>query len=155
YSDFQKIIGYNINSLEDLRDRIVESNGNFKVYLNPETKRIINQNQSIKFVEFIDSTGIINFVAPLAANKEALNLDIKTIAYRYPSWLAHAKDTLINITPWVSLTQPGKAFLVDVPVYYSNRFQGTITAGMDFKEQFDNISAKQALFSMLIKDDHG
>ncbi len=155
YSDFQKIIGHNINSLEDLRDRIVESNGSFMVYLNPETKRIIKQNQSIKFIEFIDSTGIINFVAPLEPNKEALNLDIKAIAYRYPSWLAHAKDTLTNITPWVNLTQHGKAFLVDVPVFYNNRFQGTITAGMDFKQQFDVISAKQNLFSILVKDDQG
>ena len=153
--DFKNIIRHNTAALEDLRDRIVESSGEFKTYLNSETERIIEQNPAIEFVEFIDSTGVITFIAPLEPNKQALNLDLKKIAYRYPSWLENAKDTLTNITPWVNLTQKGQAFLVDVPVYYDNRFHGTITAGMDFKNQFDNISSKQNIFSVQIKDNAG
>src|SRR5690606_3694942 len=44
-----------------------------------------------------------------------------------------------NITPWAKLTQSGNSFLVDVPVYFNGRFQGTITAGMDFKTNFERI----------------
>src|SRR5690606_26107135 len=73
----------------------------------------------------------------------------------YPDWIADSKDTLTNITSWIDLTQHGKAFLVDVPIYYDENFQGTISAGMDFKPQFDIISSKQNLFSVLIKDDKG
>lgn len=153
YQDFKKIIGHNIASLENLRDRIVESNGNFKTYLKSDTERIIKQNQSIKFIEYIDSTGVINFVVPFDPNRAVLNLDIKTVGYRYVSWIANSKDTLVNITSWVDLTQHGKAFLVDVPIYYDGNFQGTISAGMDFTEQFDDISSKQNLFSVQIKDD--
>ena len=155
YQDFKKIISHNIISLEDMRDRIVESNGKFKTYLKPDTERIIKQNQSIKFIEYIDSTGVINFVAPFYPNREVLNLDIKSVGYRYESWIENSKDTLVNITSWVDLTQHGKAFLVDVPIYYNGSFQGTISAGMDFKNQFDNISSKQNLFSVQIKDDTG
>ena len=153
YQDFGKIIRHNITSLEDMRDRIVESNGKFKTYLRSDTQRIIKQNQAIKFIEYIDSTGVINFIAPFETNKEAFNLDIKSVGYRYESWSSNAKDTLVNITSWVNLTQPGKAFLVDVPIYYGNHFQGTISAGMDFKNLFDNISSKQNLFSVQVKDD--
>ncbi|SRX73859.1 ATP-binding protein [Aequorivita antarctica] len=153
YQDFKKIIGHNIASLENLRDRIVESNGNFKTYLKSDTERIIKQNQSIKFIEYIDSTGVINFVVPFDPNRAVLNLDIKTVGYRYASWIANSKDTLVNITSWVDLTQHGKAFLVDVPIYYDGNFQGTISAGMDFTEQFDDISSKQNLFCVQIKDD--
>ncbi|MEH6762896.1 MAG: ATP-binding protein [Aequorivita antarctica] len=153
YQDFKKIIGHNIASLENLRDRIVESNGNFKTYLKSDTERIIKQNQSIKFIEYIDSTGVINFVVPFDPNRAVLNLDIKTVGYRYASWIANSKDTLVNITSWVDLTQNGKAFLVDVPIYYDGNFQGTISAGMDFTEQFDDISSKQNLFCVQIKDD--
>ncbi|TXD74499.1 ATP-binding protein [Aequorivita antarctica] len=153
YQDFKKIIGHNIASLENLLDRIVESNGNFKTYLKSDTERIIKQNQSIKFIEYIDSTGVINFVVPFDPNRAVLNLDIKTVGYRYASWIANSKDTLVNITSWVDLTQHGKAFLVDVPIYYDGNFQGTISAGMDFTEQFDDISSKQNLFCVQIKDD--
>ncbi|HBC04982.1 MAG TPA: hypothetical protein DC015_12530 [Aequorivita sp.] len=73
HQDFKKIISHNITSLEDMRDRIVESNGKFKAYLKSDTERIIKQNKSIKFIEYIDSTGIINFVAPYYPNREALN----------------------------------------------------------------------------------
>ncbi len=153
--DFKNIIHHNTAALENLRDRIVESEGDFKAYLNSETERIIAQNPSIEFIEFIDSTGVITFIAPLEPNKQALNLDLKKIDYRYPSWIENAKDTLTNITPWINLTQKGKAFLVDVPIYYDNRFQGTITAGMDFESQFYNISSKQDIFSVQIKDNAG
>lgn len=155
YQDFKNIVGHNIVSLEHLRDRIVESDGDFKTYLQSDTERIIKQSQAIKFIEYIDSNGIITFVAPLDSNRKIINLDIKKIEYRYPSWRINSKDTLTNITSWVSLTQHGKAFLIDVPVYYNNKFQGTISAGMDFKNQFDNISSKQNVFSVLIKDDLG
>ncbi|MDP2685776.1 MAG: ATP-binding protein [Aequorivita sp.] len=155
YQDFKNIIRHNIISLEDMRDRIVESNGKFKTYLKSDTERIIKQNQSIKFIEYIDSTGVINFIAPFEPNIKAYKLDIKTVGYRYGSWIGNSKDTLINITSWVDLTQNGKAFLVDVPIYYDRNFQGTISAGMDFKSQFDNISSKQNLFSVQVKDDVG
>lgn len=153
YQDFKNIVGHNIVSLEDLRDRIVESNGSFKKYLNSDIDRIIKQNPAIKFVEYIDSAGVINFVAPLDENYKVLHLDIKSVGYRYDSWMANSKDTLTNITSWVSLTQKGKAFLVDVPIYYDGTFQGTISAGMDFKSQFDKISSKQNIFSVQVKDD--
>ncbi len=155
YQDFKKIVSHNIISLEDMRDRIVESNGKFKTYLKSDTERIIKQNPAIKFIEYIDSTGVINFIAPYYPNREAFNLDIKSVGYRYQSWIENSKDTLVNITSWVDLTQDGKAFLVDVPIYYNNSFQGTISAGMDFKSQFDNISSKQNLFSVQLKDDVG
>lgn len=155
FEDFKNVIRHNVISLEDLRDRIVESNGKFKIYLESDTDRMTRKSQAIKFVEFIDSNGIIKFIAPLEANKKVLNLDIKNIGYRYPSWHLNSQDTLTNITPWVNLTQHGKAFLIDVPLYYDDKFQGTISAGMDFTKEFDNISIKQNLFSVRIKDERG
>ncbi|MAP81183.1 MAG: hypothetical protein CL526_08850 [Aequorivita sp.] len=154
-SDFENIIRNNIGSLEDLRDRIEVSDGDFKQHLNSESLRIIKRHQSIDFVEFIDSTGVIKFIAPLEPNIEALNLDLKKIEYRIDSWIKSSLDTTTNITNWVELTQQGKAFLVDVPMYYGNGFQGTITAGVNFRKQFDNISFKQNLFSVQVRDDAG
>ncbi len=153
--DFERTIYNNILSLQGLKDRIVESNGDFFKYLENDSRRIIIQNPALKFVEFIDSTGTIRTVVPLEPNKQVIGLDITKIEYRYPDWLKHSEDTMTNITPWVNLTQNGKAFLVDVPIYFNNSFQGTISAGMDFKSQFDNISSKLIEYSILIKDELG
>ncbi len=153
--EFQKTIQNNIISLESLKERLAESEGEFIKYLENDSYRIIRQNPALKFIEYIDSSGVIRKVTPLAGNEAIVNLDIKKIAYRYPSWQENTKDTLTNITPWVDLTQKGKAFLVDVPLYYNNRFQGTITAGMDFQSQFDDISSKLDDYSIQIKDDVG
>jgi signal transduction histidine kinase len=155
YLDFKKIVLYNIIDLEDLGERIVESNGDFKAYLYSDTQRIINQNHGIKFIEYIDSNGIINFVNPLDSNKDIINLDIKVLDYRYPNWVSSSQDTMTNITSWLELIQHGNAFLVDVPIYYENNFQGTISAGMDFRTQFDDISFKQNLFSVRVSDNFG
>ncbi|QQX76099.1 MULTISPECIES: response regulator [Aequorivita] len=154
YRDFEKIVHHNINSLEDLAGRIMESNGAFAKYLQSDTERIIRQNQGIKFIEFINESGIITFINPLEPNRKALNYDIKS-HFRYSDWIAVSRDTLTNITPWITLTQSGKAFLVDVPIYYDEKFKGTISAGMDFKPEFDNLSSKQNLYSILIKDEKG
>lgn len=62
---------------------------------------------------------------------------------------------MTNITQWLELTQGGNSFLVDVPVYYNQKFQGTITAAMDFKMQFDRLSSYLENYALLLKDEQG
>ncbi len=153
--DFEGIVNNNISSLENLKERIEESEGKYFKYLKSESARIIEQNPAIKFIEWIDPNGIIRVIFPEEENTAVLNLDIKTLDWRYPEWLQKSRDTLVNITPWVKLTQKGKMFLVDVPLYYNNSFQGTISAGMDLKEPFDKLSTKLEKYSIIIQDELG
>jgi|GEM_PF-475963 signal transduction histidine kinase/CheY-like chemotaxis protein len=153
--DFQKTVYNNIKSLENLKFRIEESNGEFFNFLDNDSKRIIAQNPAIKFIEWIDKNGIITRVVPKEENKDVVGLDIKLLKYRYPDWLKFSQKDVINITPWVKLTQGGNAFLIDVPVFFNGEFQGTITSGMDFKVEFDKISKKLNEHSILIKDEKG
>ncbi|MGB0177518.1 MAG: response regulator, partial [Owenweeksia sp.] len=107
------------------------------------------------FVEWIDSNMIVRRVEPPRGNEEAINLDISKVGYRRDNWRKHTADSTVNITNWVKLTQEGYAFLVDVPVYYNNRLQGTITGGMNFTATFDNILRNTTDFSLSIKDPAG
>tara|TARA_R100000935_G_scaffold22576_1_gene41529 strand:- start:24488 stop:26077 length:1590 start_codon:yes stop_codon:yes gene_type:complete len=53
------------------------------------------------------------------------------------------------------LIQGGSSILLDVPVFFGGKFQGTITAGMDFTTTFDMLSAGMDDYSIEIKDDEG
>jgi|TARA_R100000479_G_scaffold70100_3_gene33850 signal transduction histidine kinase/CheY-like chemotaxis protein len=153
--NFKESVFNNITYLENLKERIVESDGDYFKYWKNDANRIIDQNPALKFIEYIDSNGIIKEIVPLEPNKEALNIDIKKLSYRYPEWKKHSKTKTTNITNWIKLTQGGYVFLVDVPIYYDEEFQGTITAGMDFKDPFNSISSSLDEHSVTIKDDQG
>ncbi|QNJ98664.1 ATP-binding protein [Constantimarinum furrinae] len=153
--DFERTIRNNIISLSNLKARLEESDGAFQQYLFSDAERLIGQNEALQFVEWINKDGIITDIVPLEPNKTVIGLDISKIEYRYTNWREKSLSGITNITPWVKLTQGGKAFLVDVPVFYKEEFQGTITAGMDFKKQFDNIGRNLEEHAILIKDDVG
>ncbi|MAP54846.1 ATP-binding protein [Altibacter sp.] len=153
--DFERTVRNNINSLENLKDRIEESDGAFMKYFESDANRIILQHPSFRFIEFIDSEGIIRQIVPLKSNEKALLLDIKPLAYRYSEWIANSRNDRTNMTPWIPLTQKGEAFLVDVPIYIEGEFFGTVTAGMDFSAQFDEISESLKDHSILITDQNG
>ena len=153
--DFQRTVRSNINALENLKDRIEESNGEFMVYFDSDADRIMHQHAAIKFVEWINKDGIIARVTPLEPNKAAHLLDIKKIEYRYNEWLNNCKRDITNMTAWVSLTQTGKAFLVDVPIYLDSGFYGTVSAGMDYRSQFNEISESLKDHTIQIKDKNG
>ena len=153
--DFRRSVFNNISSLENLKNRIQESNGLYFPYWKNDAKRIISQNNALKFIEWIDNDGIIQEIVPVNGNEPAIKLDIKKLDYRYAEWLGHSADTITNITPWLELTQGGNSFLIDVPVYFKGKFQGTITAGMDFKAQFDKLGSNLNEYAILINDEEG
>ena len=152
---FKETVFNNIIYLENLKERIVESNGNYFKYWKNDASRIIDQNPALKFIEYIDSDGIIKEIVPFKPNEEALNIDLKKISYRYPEWKKHSNNNTTNITNWIKLTQGGYVFLVDVPIYYNGKFHGTITAGMDFEDPFNSISSNLDEHFVTIQDGQG
>lgn len=152
---FSSIVKSDIQRLENLKDRFEETDGQYFEYWEHDAEIILEQNQSFKFIEWIDSAMVIRKINPLKGNEAVIGLDIAKIGYRNSEWLKHSIDSSTNITPWAKLTQGGHAFLVDVPVYFKNRFQGTITAGMDFKKNLDDFAKNMEDYGIQIKDSKG
>ncbi len=138
--EFKNIIKSDIARLQNLKNRIEFTNGMYFEHWEKDASMLLEQNSSFQFLEWIDSTMIVRKITPLIGNENALNLDISKIEYRRDEWIKHSKNNLVNITPWAKLTQGGHAFLVDIPVYFQNNFQGTITGGMDFKKNFNKLT---------------
>lgn len=153
--NLERAVRDDINTLENLRGRIEITNGAYFENWEYDADLMLRQHPSFRFVEWIDSNMIVRRIHPLQGNEAALNLDISTKAYRKDEWIEHSLDSIINITPWVNLEQGGHAFLVDAPVYYKGRFQGSITAGLDFSPHFDRLLAGMKGYAMEIEDGNG
>jgi signal transduction histidine kinase/CheY-like chemotaxis protein len=151
---FLSIIKRDIQSLENLKYRFEITNGDYFNYWENDAELILQQNASFKFIEWIDNQMIIRKINPTKGNEAAIGLDISKINYRREEWLRHSKDGSTNITPWSKMTQGGHAFLVDVPVYFDNKFKGTITAGMDFKNNLDAFAENLPDYSIEMRDEN-
>ena len=152
--EFYKSVTQNIKALENLKQRIEMTNGGYFEYWEEDAQLILDQNPSFKFVEWIDSSMVIRKITPLEGNEAVVGLDISKL-YRAEEWKEHSRNNKTNITSWVSLTQGGKAFLVDIPVYFEGKLQGTITAGMDFTNPFNQLATDLDTYAVEIKDETG
>lgn len=152
---FLSIVKRDIQSLENLKDRLQITNGAYFDYWEHDAELILQQNPSFKFIEWIDDLMIIRKINPTLGNQAAIGLDISKIDYRRDEWIRHSLDGSTNVTSWFKMTQGGHAFLVDVPVYFQNKFRGTITAGMDFERNLDAFAENLPDYSVEIRDDKG
>ncbi|RIA10597.1 signal transduction histidine kinase [Flavobacteriaceae bacterium MAR_2010_72] len=153
--EFQSIVRSDIARLENLKKRLEFTNGDYYLNWEQDAAMLIEQNASFKFLEWIDSSMIIRKISPLKGNEAALNLDVSKVDYRRDEWIKHSLDSTTNITQWAKLTQGGNAFLVDIPVYFKDRFQGTITAGMDFTAHFNKFATPLKDYSIELRDNKG
>ncbi|MFC5196489.1 response regulator [Bizionia hallyeonensis] len=153
--EFNTTIKGEIIRLENIKKRLEFSNGDYHQFWDSDVNILLEQSNSIKFVEWIDSAMVIRKINPLKGNEAALKLDISKISYRKKEWIMHSIDSSINITPWSKMTQGGHAFLIDIPTYYENKFQGTVTAGMDFTESFNKFSTKLKDYCIEVRDNEG
>ncbi|MBU2905313.1 response regulator [Arenibacter algicola] len=140
--------------LENLMERLVMTDGDFFQYLEDDARLILKEDQSFKFVEWIDSSQVIQRIVPLKGNEAVIGADLSKHPRR-DEWLRHVRDSSTNLTAWTTLIQGGNAFLIDVPVFFGGKFQGTITAGMDFTTTFDMLATGMDNYAIEIKDDKG
>ncbi|MBO0321417.1 response regulator [Muricauda sp. CAU 1633] len=152
--EFFSSVKYNMKSLENLKQRIEMTNGSYFQYWEEDAQLILEQNPSFKFVEWVDSLMIIQMVTPVEGNEAAIGLDLSKHP-RSTEWRKHMSNSSTNISSWTKLTQGGSAFLVDVPVFFGGSFQGSITAGMDFTNPFNELASSLDNYAIEIQDENG
>nr|WP_255727762.1 histidine kinase dimerization/phosphoacceptor domain -containing protein [Rhodohalobacter sulfatireducens] len=152
---FRVILTENVDRLENLKHRLELTNGNYFQYWEQDAARIIESSNTLSFMEWIDSTMVIQRIQPYEGNEEAVGLDISQLEYRKSDWQRARRDSSFNMTHWVELVQGKYSFLVDEPVYINGEFYGTITAGMDFTSRFDQVLHGLDEYNIQIADGSG
>lgn len=153
--EFKFILNNDIERLKNLKMRFEFTNGNYFKYWENDAKLLLEQNPSFHFIEWIDSLMVIRKIEPLKGNENAIDLDISKVGYRKKEWIEHSHSNTMNITPWAKLTQGGQAFLIDIPVYFKNKFQGTITGGMDFTDHLNHFAEELKEYTIEMTDYDG
>src|SRR5690606_6357992 len=102
--EFKNIVTSDISNLENLKNRLEFTNGSYYNNWEHDANLLLKQNSSFIFIEWIDSSMVIQKINPTKNNEEALHLDLSKIDYRKEEWLNHAKQGKTNITSWLKLT---------------------------------------------------
>ena len=151
----QSIVRENILSLDHLSKRIEFTQGEYFEKWKYDAQLLIKMHPSIQFVEVIDTNMIIRDVFPYDPNQNIVQLDLHTVDYRRDSWLENAADSNLNITSWKKMIQGGEAFLIDAPLYFNRKFQGTVTAGFNFNQELNQLISGLEKFHVELFDDEG
>ncbi|NGP88592.1 histidine kinase dimerization/phosphoacceptor domain -containing protein [Fodinibius halophilus] len=152
---FRNAISEDVNKLKNLKKRLEITEGAYFDFWSKDASLLINQDSTLKLIEWIDDSGIIKRVEPYNENKEAIGLDITKLEYRYPEWSKAREDSTFNLTHWLELVQGDHAFLIDAPVYIDGQFKGTITAGIDPSYHFQDILHTFSEYHVQIQDEKG
>jgi len=150
----EETVNENILLLANHKSRVEFSKELYFENFEFETNLLLNVKPAFTFFEWIDKDGVVQLIEPYEENKEAIGLNILELDYRRDDWIEMKRDSTINMTPWTNLVQSGSAFLVDAPLYYNNEFQGSLTVGMDFTDEFNAIMAGRDMFNVEIRDEN-
>ncbi len=153
--DFQSFVGHNINALENLRARIEDSHGGYLQYLKKDAARIIAQNSSIEAIEWVDSNSVVRQMIPIEGNLHRLNKTVRLYPERLQDWRRHVKDSTTNITSYDKDNKDKHFFIVDTPVNYNGKFQGSISAEMDFTPYFAKMNYYLKGYAVELSDQYG
>ena len=153
--DFEGFVQQNIKSLENLRSRIEDSHGNYLKYWDKDAERILDQNKSINFIQWIDTSSVIRKMVPASGNSKQINQVIQNYPGRLAEWKHHISDTTTNITSFPQAQNGSHFFMVDTPVYFNGKFQGTISAEMDFSPYFSKLTSYLRGYAVELKDRDG
>lgn len=90
-------------------------------------------------IEWVNKNFIVKWVVPLANNEQAVNLDLAFEENRRRA-LEKAKNSHTpTMTKPIELVQGGTGFLIYLPLFINNKFDGFILAVFNVTNWFDNI----------------
>jgi two-component system, OmpR family, sensor kinase len=90
-------------------------------------------------IEWVDPEFRVRWVVPLAGNEAALGLDLAAEERRRQSLLSAKERRQVTMTPVIELVQGGRGFLVYVPIFRQDEFDGFILGVFRVAALFDTI----------------
>jgi two-component sensor histidine kinase len=152
---FSVVVNDHIESLENIKRRIEHTSGLHFDHWEYDAELIHTQKISVRMVQWVDERGIVQKIVPEEGHEQAVGLDIHSHELSSKNFEKMQQDNETRIAPWRELVEGGGAFLVDVPVFYDNEFQGAISAGIDFEELFDIFLIGRKMYTVKIEDASG
>ncbi|MEH1766437.1 MAG: PAS domain S-box protein [Nostoc sp.] len=132
-----------ILALERMAKRWEASGGTLRPVWEVDAASYLKDIKGYQVIEWVDSTAHVRWIAPLKGNESALNLDLSQSAQTRTALLTARNIKQTTLTRTLELTQGGKGFLVCVPLYVGERFDGYLVGVFQIQSLLDRILPKQ------------
>ncbi|MHC5768572.1 MAG: PAS domain S-box protein [Nostoc sp.] len=132
-----------ILALERMAKRWEVSGGTLRPVWEVDAATYLKDIKGYQAIEWVDSTAHVRWIAPLKGNESALNLDLSQSTQPRTALLTARNIRQTTLTRTLELTQGGKGFLVCVPLYVGERFDGYLVGVFQIQSLLDRILPKQ------------
>ena len=96
-------------------------------------------------IEWVDPTYHVRWIVPMAGNEAAKDLDLSFEPHRLAMLKQAQNERALTVTAPVDLVQGGKGFLVYVPIYNKEHFEGFILGVYRIEELLQEILSPQTI----------
>ncbi|RCJ40315.1 hypothetical protein A6769_02810 [Nostoc punctiforme NIES-2108] len=134
-----------ILALERMAKRWEASGGTLRPVWEVDAATYLKDIKGYQAIEWVDSTAHVRWIAPLKGNESTLNLDLSQSAQPRTALLTARNLRQTTLTRTLELTQGGKGFLVCVPLYVGERFDGYLVGVFQIQSLLDRILPEQVI----------
>lgn len=136
-----------IPSLQRIAHRWQWRNGTPKPEFLLDAREYINDLPGFQALEWVDSGFHVRWIEPLAGNEKAINLNLALEEKRRLA-LEHARDKgMPTMTSPIELVQGGKGFLIYVPIFVKNKFDGFVLAVFRMQTWLDYVFSFKPVYA--------
>ncbi|OKH36841.1 hypothetical protein NIES2119_15585 [[Phormidium ambiguum] IAM M-71] len=128
-----------IRALQRMAKRWENSNGIPKVVWEADTTAYLNDFYGYRAIEYVDPSYHVRWITPLAGNEAAQDKDLSQEPRRQITLKISQELRQPIVTGTISLVQGGQGFLVSIPLFVGDRFDGFILGVFQIPDIFAGI----------------
>ncbi|MBD2690990.1 response regulator [Anabaena catenula] len=149
-------INTRILALERMAKRWEASGGTLQQVWEVDAATYLKDFNGYQAIAWVDVTAHVRWIAPVKGNEVVLNLDLMQNAERRTALLTARNLRQITLTPTLELKQGGKGFLVFLPLYVGEQFDGFLVGVFQIQSLLDRILQEETIhdYQMAIFDQH-
>ncbi|MGL5133869.1 MAG: PAS domain S-box protein [Planktothrix sp.] len=140
-----------ILTLKQMASRWEVSGGTPKQFWEADAQAYMNNFSGYEAIEWVDPNFIVRWVVP-KNNNNMINLDLNQEPHRQINLKIARNLNQIILSRRISLIQGSEGFLVTVPLFVNNRFDGFILGVFKFQTLFESILRVSPTYKLAIYD---
>lgn len=119
-----------------------------------DAKNYIEDHPGYQAIEWVNPDFIVTWVVPSEGNEVAKGLSLPTEPKRLAALERAIENKSLSVSEPLELIQGGKGFLVYIPLYVNQKFDGLILTVFRFDDWIDNILNSSSLTTSLLDYEH-
>ncbi|ADI38493.1 putative sensory histidine kinase [Waddlia chondrophila 2032/99] len=150
-STIETYINHQVSALENMAKRWEMRGSTPKSEWEMDAIAYIDIKSGLRVIEWADSSYHVRWVVPTEGNEPAIDLNMMIDPKKGATLQEMHRQKATAASPIINLVQGGKGFLVYVPLFPNDQFDGFIVGGFDVKAMFDGMITGNILNDYLVQ----